>query len=187
MNSATIKKNREKLFDYFSLMTYKQVLNHWKVSIEELPVLMKKRRNIAILASIFTNSRTTTLPDSICWYCKHATNRYGECSWSDSLTPRKDWDENSYDVTDDGEDGKGIRVKNCKGFEVDTDSSMSRKTLEIIFTDFFGDSDGFLNRRYFAGIDNDVMAEWLDIYNSISEMAGLSALTMRRVCADVEE
>lgn len=179
MNSAVIKKNREKLFHYFSEITYHQVLEHFNTDIEHLADTLIKRRNLAVLRSIFDNNRTTTAPDSICWYCKHATNRYGECSWSAELKPRSDWTKDSYDVNNDG-----IRVKNCPGFEVGVDYALDRKTAEIILADAFEDKDGFISRRYFSRLDKDTFAEWVNIYNECLYMAHLPIISVREISSD---
>lgn len=182
MNSATIKKNREILLKKFSEITYNQVLEHFNTDIEHLGEVLIKRRNIAVLKSIFTNSRTTTAPDSICWWCKHSTNRYGQCSWSADLTPRSDWDEESCEENNDG-----IRVKKCPGFEVGVDYALDRKTAEIILADAFEDPDGFISRRYFSRVDNDVFNQWVDIYNEFLDMADLPLIEVRDVPSDDSE
>lgn len=182
MNSATIKKNREKLLDFYSNITYHQVLEHFNTDIEHLGQVLIKRRNIAVLKSIFINNRTTTAPDSICWYCKHATNAYGKCSWSAELKPREDWTEDSYAINNDG-----LRVKNCQGFEVGTEFALDRRTAEIILTDAFADQNGFISRRYFARLDKNDFAEWIEIYNNCLVMANLPEISVREVLSNESE
>ena len=183
MNSATIKKNRERLLDFYSNITYHQVLEHFNTDIEHLGQVLIKRRNVAVLKSIFINNRTTTAPDSICWYCKHATNAYGQCSWSAELKPRSDWTEDSYEKSENG-----IRVKSCPGFEVGTEYSLDRKTVEIILADAFEDPEGFISRKYFTKLDNDIFLEWLDIYNEFLDMAHLPPMKARlKVLDDPDE
>lgn len=179
MNSIIIKKNREKLLNYFSEITYHQVLEHFNTDIDNLGKVLIKRRNVAILKSIFENNRTLASPDSICWYCKHCTNLYGQCSWSADLEPRSDWTEDSYE-----ENTNGIRVKDCPGFEVGVERPLDKKTVEIILTDAFADKDGFISRKYFSRMDEEVFDEWLGIYNEFLCMAHLPEISVRKTCPD---
>lgn len=174
MNSATIKRNRELLFQHFSEITYKEVLSHFNTTIEELGNVLLRRRKLAVLKGLYENNRSTGATESICWYCRHSTNRYGECSWSANLEPREDWDENSYEETENG-----IRVRYCPGFDVGEELAWDRKMAEMIFADAFGDKDGFLSRRYFNRMDEDLFDQWVEIYNGILEMAGLPLITVR--------
>lgn len=179
MNSIIIKKNREKLLHYFSNMTYHQVLEHFDTDIEHLANILTQRRKKAIIRSIFEGNQTTMYPDSICWHCKHVTNRYGECSWSADLKPRKDWTDDCLFLTNDT-----LRVKNCPGFEFGTDFALDRKIAEIILTDAFKDDNGFISSNYFRRLGKKTFMKWVNIYNECLCMANLPTISVRNSCSD---
>ena len=54
-----------------------------------------------------------TISGQLCWSCKHATNKYGKCSWSARLEPVKGW--NATEVC--GECGKSYKINKCPLFE----------------------------------------------------------------------
>lgn len=66
----------------------------------------------------------------ICWQCKHATNKYGVCSWSARLKPVEGWEAEKVE-RDTGEYmkngityhvyGVGYQIKKCPLFEEDNE------------------------------------------------------------------
>ena len=58
-----------------------------------------------------------TQAKSLCWYCKHATNKYGACSWSARFKPVDGWESNltKYLYRDRVVDT--YNVKKCPKFE----------------------------------------------------------------------
>ena len=92
-------------------MTVEKILSEQKnLTYQEVKMLLRKKPKW----ECWENKST------LCWECKHATNKYGKCSWSKELKPVEGWTAEGYITTETcyNVSTEWYKVIECPLFEV---------------------------------------------------------------------